>query len=80
MCPYHGGLHPVGVRSNGHHYNAAAIPDALAEEVADEVFAIFQDGRIRKTPEATMTQEEIEAFDNLMASGSESHEQNDMME
>eukprot|EP00539_Tryblionella_compressa_P007495 CAMPEP_0178774030 /NCGR_PEP_ID=MMETSP0744-20121128/23417_1 /TAXON_ID=913974 /ORGANISM="Nitzschia punctata, Strain CCMP561" /LENGTH=157 /DNA_ID=CAMNT_0020430865 /DNA_START=8 /DNA_END=481 /DNA_ORIENTATION=+ len=69
-CPYFGGIHPVGARANGHQFNAAAIPEALAEEVADEVHSRFQDLRIRKTPEATMTEEEIEAFNKLMtASG-----------
>lgn len=48
-CPYYGGIHPVGVRGHGDMYNAAAIPQALAEEVAEYVNAKFYMDRIRKT-------------------------------
>lgn len=74
-CPYHGGIHPVGARALGHQYNAAAIPNALAEEVADEVSARFQAMRIRRKPQPTMTEEEIDEFNKLMARGSKEEEE-----
>ena len=51
-CPYSGGaVHPIGARS--HSFNAAAIPEALAEEVAEYVHAKFMLDRIRYTKEMT---------------------------
>jgi hypothetical protein len=71
MCPYYNRKdgHPMGARNNGHEYNAAAIPDALAEIVADEVHARFQELRIRKTPRVMLTDDEKKAFTTLMACG-----------
>lgn len=43
-------------------YNAAAIPQPLAEEVAHHVDSKFYQLRIRGTKEATMTEEEIAEF------------------
>ena len=53
-CPYSierggSGVHPIGVRKYGTKYNAAAIPQALAEEVAEYVSAKFYFDRIRHT-------------------------------
>jgi hypothetical protein len=46
-CRYHGSTHPVSVRGGGHLYNAASIPQPLAEEVAHYVDAKFCLDRIR---------------------------------
>ena len=62
----------MGARSHGRDYNAAAIPDALAEEVADEVAARFQEMRIRKQPPVTITDADKEDFNSRMAIGNES--------
>jgi hypothetical protein len=48
-CPYNDGAHPVSSRAHGNNFNAAAIPDALAEEVAEYVNAKFVLDRIRYT-------------------------------
>ena len=66
-CPYHGATHPIGARGHGHHYNAAAIPQALAEEVADYVHSKFYRDRIRRTPPAEVSEQDEEAFNNGMA-------------
>eukprot|EP00977_Amphora_coffeiformis_P011157 scaffold2667_cov237-Amphora_coffeaeformis.AAC.6 len=66
-CPYHGGIHPIGARGNGTLYNAASIPQALAEEVAEHATATFYDMRIRHTKEHKLTEEEQEAFNKLMS-------------
>lgn len=65
-CPYYQGLHPIGARSNGLHYNAAAIPKALAEEVAEHVHATMYQQRIRKTPAVELTDLEIAEFNDAM--------------
>ena len=49
MCPYKGGIHPIGVRAQGTKFNAAAIPGGLAEEVAAYVNCKFILDRIRFT-------------------------------
>lgn len=63
-CPYssNGLLHPIGARSSGTFYNAAAIPQPLAEEVAQHVDSEFYRRRIRYTKEAVMTETEIAEF------------------
>ena len=54
-CPYKDGTHPIGARSQGNRFNAAAIPDALAEEVAEYVHAKFVLDRIRHTKQMRVT-------------------------
>ena len=48
-CPYgkEGRVHPISVRGEGSMFNAAAIPQPLAEEVAEYVNAKFYQDRIR---------------------------------
>jgi hypothetical protein len=46
-CPYNKGVHPIGVRKHGRMFNASAIPQPLAEEVAEYVNAKFYHDRIR---------------------------------
>lgn len=62
-CPYYTGIHPIGARSNGAHYNAAAIPQPLAEEVAEHVHSSFYMQRIRYTKQVELTPEQIAEFD-----------------
>ena len=68
-CPYAGGFHPIGARKHGRMYNAASIPQALAEEVADHVHSTFYERRVRHIKQATLTEEEEEAFNRALASG-----------
>jgi hypothetical protein len=65
-CPYAGGCHPIGVRNNGSQFNAAAIPQALAEEVAEHCSATFYDRRIRYTEDVRLTPEEEQEFNEIM--------------
>lgn len=65
-CPYFDGDHPIGVRRHAARYNAAAIPESLADEVADHVHSTFYQRRIRHTPEVVLTKEEEEEFDRFM--------------
>jgi hypothetical protein len=52
-CPYFkAGIHPMGCRSHGNKFNAAAIPNALAEEVAQYVDAKFYMDRVAYTKAA----------------------------
>lgn len=67
-CPYYKGVHPIGARQNGSQYNSAAIPKALAEEVADHATSTFYDMRIRHTKEVKLTPEEEDAFNKAMES------------
>ncbi|CAB9507585.1 expressed unknown protein [Seminavis robusta] len=60
-CVYNG-YHAVGARANGHQYNAAAIPDFLAEEVAEYVSARFCLDYIRYKTEPGITEEEKTDF------------------
>jgi len=46
-CPYSIGVHPISVRTEGKMFNASAIPQPLAEEVAEYVNAKFYQDRIR---------------------------------
>ncbi len=63
-CPYYGRKHPISPREHGSRYNAAAIPQALAEEVAEHVNSVFYERRIRRdTREVELTPEEVQAFD-----------------
>mmetsp|Transcript_17432 Transcript_17432/g.19534 ORF Transcript_17432/g.19534 Transcript_17432/m.19534 type:complete len:123 (-) Transcript_17432:77-445(-) len=60
--------HPAGVRDDKT-FNAAAIPKALAEIVAESVHCIFgvNDRNIRKeTKEPTITADEIREFNKMM--------------
>ena len=68
-CPYGqaGALHPLGARQHGSKYNAAAIPQPLAEEVAQHVDSELYRRRIRYTAEATMTSEEIAEFNEAIS-------------
>jgi hypothetical protein len=50
ICPYSKGQHPLSVRGQGHRFDAAAIPQPLAEEVAECVNAKFYQNRIRYIP------------------------------
>ena len=50
-CPYKGGIHPLSCRGNNN-YNAAAIPQPLAEEIAEYVNSKFYIDRIRYTEAA----------------------------
>jgi hypothetical protein len=67
-CPRFGGLHPIGARAHGRSWNAAAIPKALAEEVAEHVHSTFYERRIRYTEVPEMTPEEIVEFKKIMTS------------
>ena len=49
------------MRSNGTTFNAAAIPDALAEEVADYVHAKFVLDRIQYTEPSVFSAEQQDA-------------------
>mmetsp|Transcript_18867 Transcript_18867/g.51684 ORF Transcript_18867/g.51684 Transcript_18867/m.51684 type:complete len:647 (+) Transcript_18867:1226-3166(+) len=51
-CPYTNTTHPVSVRSHGHTFNAAAIPQPLAEEVARYVDSLFYQQSISDRPQA----------------------------
>ena len=68
-CPYGktNSIHPISTRGHGSQYNAAAIPAALAEEVADTVHSILHQGRIRHNDAATMSAEEIADFNKKMS-------------
>jgi hypothetical protein len=66
-CPYYEKVHPVGVRSHGNDYNAAAIPQALAEETAACVDHAFYSKRIPHTAkEVVVTKEMISEFNHGM--------------
>ena len=65
-CPYAGALHPISVRTEGTQFNAAEIPQVLAEEVADYVNATFYAKRIRYTKHIDLTPEEEGEFDTIM--------------
>ena len=66
-CEYHGKIHPIGTRTHGQDFNAAAIPKILAEEVADYVFSKFYNDNIAYIPEATVSPEEEEKFNTIMS-------------
>jgi len=68
-CPYHDKEHPVGVKMHGRRYNAAAIPEALAEEIADYVHSTFYQRRIRQStsPEKPLTPKEEAEFNRIMS-------------
>jgi hypothetical protein len=52
-CPYYKvGCHPMGCRQHGSRFNAAAIPNALAEEVAQYVDSKFYMDRVAYTKAA----------------------------
>lgn len=53
-CPYHDGVHPISVRGNSGNFDAAAIPLALAEEVADIVHSRFVLDGIRRLDAASV--------------------------
>ena len=54
-CPHKGeGIHQISARQHGRLFNASAIPQALAEEVAEYVTAKFYMDRIRYTKEAVV--------------------------
>ena len=78
-CPYYGvgRQHPFGARGNGRHYNSAAIPQPLAEEVADYVHAELLEARIRYKESPVMTEEEKLEFNKAMAA---TEEEAEMME
>ena len=59
-CPLKGGVHPISSRQHGHRFNAAAIPLALAEEVAEYVTSKFYFDRIRYTKEAKVTEDDVD--------------------
>jgi len=67
-CPYAGGIHPIGARRDGRQYNAAAIPQPLAEEVAEHVHANFYQQRIRYTKPVKLADEQVREFDQAMES------------
>jgi hypothetical protein len=61
-CPYFG-RHPLSVRGQGDKYDAAIIPQPLAEEVAECVTITFYERRIRQdTKVVELTPQEVEAF------------------
>ena len=66
-CPYYESIHPIGARCSGSLYNAASIPQALAEEVAEHATAVFHDMRIRRTKEHKLSKEEQDAFNKIMS-------------
>jgi len=66
-CEYHGKTHPIGTRSHGQDFNAAAIPKILAEEVACYVHSKFFTDHIAYTPNATVSFEEEEEFNKCMS-------------
>ena len=67
-CPYYNKIHPVGVRSHGRDFNAASIPQRLAEEVADYVFSKFYiDDTANSTPRIVLSKEDIKQFDRVLA-------------
>ena len=68
-CPYgqNDALHPISARGQGSKFNAAAIPQALAEEVAAYVAHKFYRDRIRHTEVAEMTPSEIAEFNAVMS-------------
>jgi hypothetical protein len=68
-CPYYKQIHPIGTRSHGQHYNAAAIPEKLAEEVAHYVDSKFYMDRIAFTPNITLSTVEENDFNLRMSSG-----------
>ena len=69
-CRFHGKSirHTQGVRDNGHEFDAAVIPEALAAEVADCVNGKFSMAglHVRRIPEPTVTKEEITVFNEMM--------------
>lgn len=67
-CPYYPSKHPFSARNDGNVFNAAAIPQALAETVAESVVTTFKQRRIRQeTEEAEVTNEEVEEFNRMMS-------------
>eukprot|EP00536_Pseudo-nitzschia_multiseries_P005631 jgi/Psemu1/190972/e_gw1.108.9.1 len=66
-CAYHNTPHPVGTRSHSHQFNAAAIPQKLAEEVAEYVNAKFVLDQISRLPKVSLSSEEEEEFDFCMS-------------
>ena len=72
-CSYYGvgRKHPFGARGNGQHYNFAAIPQPLAEEVAECVHSEFYNARIRYKKAPVMTEAEILEFNERMAATEE---------
>jgi len=77
-CPYHK-KHPPGVRDNKR-FNAAAIPKALAEIVAESVHCTFgvNDRCIRReTKEPKITADEIKEFNKMMGKDWELTSEND---
>lgn len=67
-CNYHNKIHPIGVRGHGHFFNAAAIPRALAEGVADNVHRLCGNLQLRRKPAYKVQAEDETAF-NLGMSG-----------
>jgi hypothetical protein len=59
----------LGTRSHGQSFNAAAIPQKLAEEVAEYVHSKFYMDGISRIPEARLTKEEEEQFNICMSTG-----------
>ena len=66
-CPYYEKCHPIGARSNGSQYNAAAIPHFLAEEVAEHVMCTFSQQNIRRKEEVFLTPKEEKEFNRGMS-------------
>jgi len=67
-CPFFGKEHPVGVCSKAkRHVNVAAIPQKLAELVADYVFAKFVMNDIRMTPKVILSADEVDDFNLKMS-------------
>lgn len=70
-CPYYKkGVHPVTARGQGALYNAAAIPNPLAEEVAEYVHSKFVLDRIRYKPAAQVPPPQVAVTPNNGSSDS----------
>jgi len=66
-CPYYNLVHPIGVRSNGQDFNAAAIPKKLAELVANYVHSKFFIDCVADIPKTILSAAEEDHFNLCMS-------------
>ena len=72
-CKYYKN-HPVGHQTHKNSCNTAAIPQGLAEEVAEWVHFRMLEQRVHKTEPIALTQADIDDFDNTMVKASRDDE------
>ena len=72
-CKYYKN-HPVGHQTHKKSCDTAAIPQGLAEEVAEWVHFSMLEKRVHKTEPIELTQADIDDFDNTMVMASRDDE------